>query len=236
MATPSSTGRLTTVKREAVIWRWLGTRPDIVRVAHAVQEATATPALVLELTDALGTSEFNDLSQFEQELEKRESLKTVAIIGEGRLGLCKTAVVFDAAAVHTKAAVTVISSGVDPRAVDQAHATALRVVSAGEREPKGVRPAEIEKWAGVCAFAAPLGVVLLLLGGGNEDAGLALLASALILVGTVGVWAYLGYEAFVPQVELLRPGQKSRFYGAVKWLGLTIAGIVVTGLVTGVIH
>lgn len=171
----------TGAERRDIVPRWKGTTADVARIGQAVQEAAAATTLRIELIDHLGTSKFDDFSGFEQELSKREKIKTLTIVAAGPANLCKTAIVFDATGVHANEAVTVISSGVDQEAVDRAHSTALRMVSAGTR-----------------------GAIV----------------------------SRLGYDALVPQVELLQPGQKSRLYKSASWVTLAVVGAVIGVIVT----
>lgn len=219
-----------TIEKRAVVWRWKGTRADIVRIAEAVQQAVGGAPLEIEVVDAMGKSTVKDLAMLEEGLAKRESFKTLAFVSASLQRVCESTVVFDAKGVHTKAAVTVITSGDNAAAVENAHATALRMVLAGAREPKDVPTAELEKWGAIGCLAGGPGAFFAWLGTESGDAGLIALAFVLCVVGVLSAIVWLGYEALVPQVELLRSGQKTRLFEAAKWVGLTVGGFILTAL------
>jgi len=223
------------LKREAVVWRWKGYRPDIVRIAKGVIAATGAGGAVAEIVDAMGKSDFRALAEFEQAVANLEKFNTLVIVSGADHGPCRIAVVFDAAGVHSTAAVTVITSGTDPAAVDRGHARATQLVAAGAREPKSTEPSQVEQWGVIAAVAAIAGGLLGLVFG-ESDGGMLLLSLALAVAGVVGMAVSLGYENLVPRVELLRSGQTPRLHKFALWVSGAIGAALLGSLVTGVLH
>lgn len=235
MAIQSTMALPATIEKRAVVWRWKGTRADIIRIAEAVQEAVGGAPLEIEVVDAMGKSRVKDLSMLEKELAKRESFRTLAFVSASLQRVCKSTVLFDAKGVHTKAAVTVVTSGDNAAAVENAHATALRMVLAGAREPKDVPTVEIEKWGGIGCLGGPAGAFLAWLA--TDGGATVLFAPALVLclIGVVSAVVWLGYESLVPQVELLHSGQRSRLYEFAKWTAATIGALVIGAILTSLL-
>lgn len=229
------TGTQPALKREAVVWRWKGYRPDIVRIAKGVIAATGTGVAAFEITDAMGTVTFGTLAEFEQAMASLERFNTLAIVAGAAGGPCRIGVVFDAVGTLSTAAVSIVATGTDPTAVAQGYAQASRLLGAGAREPKDVEPKQVEQWGVIAAFAS-IAAALLLLVFGESDGGMLLFIVALSGAGIVGMAVSLGYENLIPRVELLNSGQTPRIQKFALWVGGAVGATLLGSVVTGLLH
>jgi len=216
---------------EKVVWRWKGTRADIVRLAGVVAAQTGPgQPFVAEIVDDMTREAFPTVQHLEAALRDRESFRSLAIVSGVEGGPCRLAVVFADSGV-ANAAVTVMATGTDPQAVARAHATAWRVAAAGEREPKGIEPEKVQAASAFGGLALIVFGILIGYSGAQEgEADLAALGTVMAGVGAFGAWLWLGYDALIPQIELLRPGATPRINRFALWLAGVVGALVVAAV------
>lgn len=206
-----------------LVWRWKGTRVDIVRIATAAVHQVGAPAPFLaEVVDGMGKAAYRSLEELAAGLEGHESFLSLGLLVGSEGGPCRILVYFTRSET-APAAVTVDVEGSDAAAVQLALRAISGAVRAGAREPKDMEPSTVEGWAaGIGIGSMLLALVFGLPGFQDEDYELILAASVFLIVGTATMYLWIGYDTLIPRIELLHPGQSPR---VVKF-GLWFAGVV----------
>lgn len=215
---------------KAVVWRWKGTRADIVRIAKSVAELTGDARLAAEVVDRMGAEQLQGVDQLAAALEGRESFVALGIEGGWEGGPCHVMVLF-ADPSASAAAVTIVADGSDAAAVQAAHASIQRLTDVGAREPKNVEPSSVEMWGGIAGIGLSIfGALLIFAGVGEEDPEFVAAGTVVASIGVAGVWVWLGYETLVPQLELLHQGKSPRVQVFALWFAGIVASLALTAM------